>query len=75
MSGPVTIELSEYERDNLKWALECIRLGYVRPMAWQIPLNSGDWVGQISFRLGPQEGRPNRTLAEVQEALSKQNQV
>jgi len=65
---PMILELDDYERDNLKWALECIRLGYV---GGKVSLNSGDWVGQISWKLGAHPGRPNIPIEVAKKQAGK----
>jgi hypothetical protein len=49
-----TIQLNKYQRDNLLWALQCIRDGY-RP---ENGFNTGDWVGEIAFMIAKKDKYP-----------------
>jgi hypothetical protein len=49
-----TIQLNRYQRDNLLWALQCIRDGY-KP---EDGFNTGDWVGEIAFMIAKKDKYP-----------------
>lgn len=49
-----TIQLNRYQRDNLLWALQCIRDG-LNP---ENGFNTGDWVGEIAFMLAKKDKFP-----------------
>lgn len=52
------LELDAYERDNLLWLLDVAR---------RLGLDTGDWLGQIRFKLHPEHGtgHPNVVASET----------
>lgn len=50
MSDSFTLELNKYERDNLIALLKIVRSGKAGP------LDTGDWCGQIYFKLAGRGG-------------------
>lgn len=79
MGRQFLLELDEYEAANLQWLLQLV--GGFGDQTNQGPLgdfaeaNTGDWVGQIYFKMQALGGAqpvthpPNRTRADVVDAI------
>lgn len=64
--------LDDYELANLKAALLAGSRWQAGPCPLDV-LNSGDWIGQLTYRLPDVDLRPNVTVEEYRERARKQS--